>query len=149
MRFAAVIAFCLLPLPLANAEPARQQVVIPSTAIVPVVVQVPTYSVSYNSDTAAIVAELRAIRRELEAMRGGSQPLSLAGVFSQRCASCHASGVSASKGAGISLLDAAGKVPPLSVLEKRAIKKAIRTNMPKGDKPLDKVEIDFIDKELQ
>ena len=111
---------------------------VPAVQFVPTVIQVPTYSISYDPGTSALIDELRGIREELRLMRGGQpQALTVGNIFSSRCASCHAGPVSKASGAGITLLDASGKMPEFSVLEKRAIRAAVISDrMPKGGKPL-------------
>lgn len=84
-----------------------------------------------------ILAELKALREEVSAMREGRQPLTMPAnvgpVLNARCASCHGLKVAESKGAGLVLTDDKGQPWRLSGPEKRAVKQQVETGkMPKG-----------------
>jgi len=133
---------------------AFDQALIATPVVIPV--QIPTYSVSYSQSQAvqaqqgdeygSIVEELKNIRAELTALRGGqpgngSTSLTMATVVANRCVKCHAASV-ATKAGRIVLQEDDGKSPPFSVQEKKLIKMALTTGFmpPKGEKPLTDAE---------
>lgn len=99
----------------------------------------PTYSARYTATEDGllrdILGELRGIRSEIQALRRqGAQAKPVANLqelFAARCASCHAEAIADKKGAGFVLLTKDGKVPPLSLAEKKRIVRMVgRGEMP-------------------
>lgn len=94
---------------------------------------VPTYSARYQEDglQREILAELKAIRAELSAIRKQSarepQAETLVQAITGRCAACHSEDVAEKKGGGFVWLLKSGKVPPLSLGEKKLIDRAIES----------------------
>jgi len=98
-----------------------------SVHVQPNVVLVPTYSASSSGSAgqlAEILAELKAIRAELSALRLGGQVrpvISKKSVIQNHCAKCHSQQEADVKGAGFVLLTDAGEVTPLSINDQRRI----------------------------
>ena len=100
--------------------------------------------------------ELRKLRLEVARLRGvpvaeplpapPQQPLTGPGVIGQRCAVCHSSTAAPANGGGFVLMDAAGKLAPLSLPEKRRIIELTTTGkMPKAPHtPLSQAEKDTL-----
>lgn len=117
-----------------------QQVVVKKRAVVvaqPVVaavvapVLVPTYTAAYYapSDQSEVVKELRALRAELAALKGGAtgEVLSLQALVAGKCASCHQPKNAEARGGGQVLIEDDGKLPPFSLAEKKAIIRAVES----------------------
>ena len=147
MRTIAIIAIGVIAAP-CSAEQVKkvvvqQQVVQQATAVtfVPLAVQIPTYSVSYNGDYAGLIQELRGIKDEIASLRGAqSESLTPQSLTTNRCAGCHTAEVNSDKGKGVVLFEKDGKQSKLSVIEKRAVEKAVLGGtMPPG-RPLPEAE---------
>lgn len=113
------------------------QTVVPAVVLQPFVVTVPSYGVSYvppptvaadsPCQSAQLLAEVQQLRKELAAIRGGQPSPAQAKenvaapqqqtrgqrgllLLAQRCANCHAQGVSDTKGGKHAFFDTAGKL---------------------------------------
>lgn len=122
----------------------------------------PTYSASYRGDDPAIpiLRDLLASQKRQEAYLKGiyeltgkqasaeAKPASLKALLNQRCAECHKEGTEAARKNAVVMVLADGSVPPLSLAEKRLIKRVVESGeMPKG-KPLSDVERAFLLEQL-
>lgn len=100
-----------------------------------------------------ILAEVKALRRELAVIRREQQavraPDNLKQLIASRCASCHGEQVADSKGAGFLMLQKNGDVPPFSLAEKKRIIRLVeRGEMPKDGQPFSEAEKDALKKFL-
>lgn len=114
---------------------------------------IPTYSAKYSAGEDGyfrdIIIELRGIRSEIQALRRQQAPVaklpaSLAELVTLRCAGCHAEGVAEKKGAEFVLLAATGKVPPLSLKEKKRIMRQVTSGLMPPGAPLPEEEKDLL-----
>lgn len=111
-----------------------------------------TYSAQFNAGNDSllreILAELRQMRLELATIRKLQQPAvvvapppaSLGQLVKLRCAECHAWDSAEKKGAGFVLLAEEGKVPPLSLAEKRRIARMVSKDEMPPKLPLTELE---------
>lgn len=149
-RLLAVFAVVLFATVAWATYPPVKQAVVP--AVIAPVVQVPTYSASYQPDGGAlellkeILAEVKALRAEVAELRGkkaqaepkAAEPLALVRA---RCTGCHNAGEAEKKGGGFVLLTADGNLPPLSLVEKKRITRRLeRGQMPPPPAKLDETE---------
>ena len=115
-----------------------KQVVVPVVQqIVPVAVQVPTYSATYSSYEAGILEKLERIAVALE-RGGGAQGVAAVthvSIIQNRCSGCHEAQVAEGKGGGFVMWDAKG-LPPFSLPEKRRIKELVKTGAMPPSGPL-------------
>jgi mono/diheme cytochrome c family protein len=137
----------------------REAVIVKKQAVI-VPVYYPLYSVSYqppadSADTLKLREENLKLREELlrrkEADLKASQgtPATFEALVASRCASCHSAADAKQKGASFVLIEADGKIPPLSVVEKRAILRAVHNgSMPKGGAELTDAEVKLIEEKF-
>ena len=136
-----MLTFFMLPL-IVQAEPRKlqvqQSVPVQSaviTQLVPIVVQVPAYSVSYQplQDKDPILEELRMIRALLAGRNGAA--LQGPALLRQSCIGCHGAVGAPNKGGGFVIVDAQDKLMPFSLPERRRMMDLIQQDvMPKNRK---------------
>ena len=146
---AAVLALIVPSLAFAQCNTVKcvKPVVAVPVVATPVIQQIvlPTYSVSFDPASAAIIAELQAIREELRQARTGQAVAAptLLSLTQNHCASCHGKGAD-SKG-GYVMVDDKGLVP-FSLPERRRMAELIRTGaMPPGKPMLEADKKAFLD----
>lgn len=136
-RFALGVAMLLSIVAMCGASDCHVQQI----AAVPVgQIYVPVYSAVYNPQVQSqqrddvlleILAELRAMRAELSALRNPVQAQTLASavpIVRQQCARCHSPAVADKDGGGFVLLTAAGELQPLSDRDRQRVHNRVRSN---------------------
>ena len=117
-----------------------------SVVLTPAAIQVPLYGAVFQPQQAQpltddvlreILAEMKALREEIAAMREGRQPLTMPAnvgpILNARCAACHELKVAEAKGAGFVMTDDKGQPWRLSGPEKRAVREQVTSGkMPRG-----------------
>ena len=118
-----LIALAALLLAAAGASascPPVRKVIVPAV-VSPIII--PTYSASYTASQDGtlrdILAELRAIRQELRSSKGEAVSFQARGAG--KCANCHQERNAGAAGGGFVLLENDGRLPPMSLPEKRRI----------------------------
>ena len=138
---AAVLALIVPSLAFAQCNTVKcvKPVVAVPVVATPVIQQIvlPTYSVSFDPASAAIIAELQAIREELRQARTGQAVAAptLLSLVTNNCASCHDASSAAAKG-GTFVMTEKNQLVPFSLPERRRLAEVVRSGaMPKG-KPM-------------
>jgi hypothetical protein len=128
------------------------QVVTPVATVVTPVVQtiavqpvlLPVYSAVYQpretqSNSAELLAEIRALRSKVESLEGKPAPrlesrAPVGNLLSAKCASCHSSAAAETKGGGLTMFDALGSLSLTEEQKEESLARVAGKTMPKGEK---------------
>jgi mono/diheme cytochrome c family protein len=149
MRSFIALALCL-SIVAAPAVACPQKVIVREAVIVKkqaVIVPV-YYTLKLREENLKLREELLR-RKEADLKASQGTPATFEALVASRCASCHSAADAKQKGASFVLIEADGKIPPLSVVEKRAILRAVHNgSMPKGGAELTDAEVKLIEEKF-